>query len=120
MEDSHVFGWRKAYNGTENIKNCVLTRKSEKSLIYRRNPQWENIIIIIVMMDNNYFSVVVVVVEGAAAAAAMGVTIIVFSFGKNLLLKSDTSKFQLVYDCLYFRTVHVVIFIFSNQLMRSF
>jgi len=85
----------------KNIKNCVLTRESEKNLISRRDPQQENIIIIVVMMDNNYYFsvVIVVVVVGAAAAAALGVTIIVFSFGKNLLLKSDTSKFHHVYDC---------------------
>jgi len=88
----------------KNIKNCVLTRKSEKSLISRRDPQQENIIIIIVVMmdDNYYFSMVVevvVVVEEATAAAALRVTITVFSFGKNLLLKSDASKFHHVYDC---------------------
>jgi len=87
----------------KNIKNCVLTRKSEKSLISRRDPQQENIIIIIVVMmdDNYYFSMVVevVVVVEEATAAALRVTITVFSFGKNLLLKSDASKFHHVYDC---------------------
>jgi hypothetical protein len=53
----------------KNIKNCVLTKKSEKNLISRRDPQQENIIIIVVMMDNNYY----------------------FSV--------DTSKFHHVYDC---------------------
>jgi len=53
------------------------------------------------MDDNYYFSMVVevVVVVEEATAAALRVTITVFSFGKNLLLKSDASKFHHVYDC---------------------
>ena len=94
-------GGRKLTMALKNIKNCVLTRKSEKSLISRRDPQQENIIIIIVVMmdDNYYFSMVVEVVVEEATAAALRVTITVFSFGKNLLLKSDASKFHHVYDC---------------------
>lgn len=78
------------------IKNCVLTKESEESLISRRDPQQENIIFVIVMRDDNYFSAAATV---EAAAAALGVTITAFSFGKNFLLKSDTSTFHHVHDC---------------------